>query len=49
MLGLRLDQQCYVIVHVGKIRVRVIGFNYQDHAMWQPSDRTMYLQMQLIF
>jgi hypothetical protein len=24
----------YVIVHMAQIRVRVIGFNYQDHAMW---------------
>jgi hypothetical protein len=33
MLGLRFDQPCYVIVHVGKIRVRVIGFNSWDADM----------------
>jgi hypothetical protein len=27
VLGFRLDQPCYVIVHVAQIRVRVIGFN----------------------
>jgi hypothetical protein len=33
MLGLRLDQPYYVIVNVGKIRVRVIGFNSWDADM----------------